>query len=138
MAGRTSLPLSTLVPNGADLNDAGTAVDQANGMIIALPTTGIPAPGSLERLLIWVESSYAGGTMTVTVKAGVGGGATPGAAFESGKGDLTTGNITASTGTAMIGPLEVARFLQLDGSVWLNFSTSATGTIWAFLVPRAF
>lgn len=134
---RTNLPLTALVANSAILNQAGTAVDQVNGMNIQIPTTGIPATGNIERLVLYVQNTGAG-AQTVIVRKGVGGGATPGAAFESGKGDLTTGNLTATTGTAFVGPFEVARFLQADGSVNIDFSANLAGTVWAIMVPRAF
>jgi hypothetical protein len=146
---RTSLPLTTLTPNSAILNQAGTAVDQANGMFITLPTTSIPAPGSLERLLLYVTNTYAG-VNTVTVRAGIYALSTPVFAsmvkssypgvpgFESGKGDLVTGNLTASTGFAFLGPFEVARFLNQDGGIAIDFSTTMAGLIWALMLPRAF
>ena len=146
---RTNLPLTTLTSNGAVLNQAGTAIDQANGMYIAYVTTGVPAFGSLERLVIYATNTFAG-TATITVRAGLYTTSTPVfasmvklgylnvGAFEAGKGDFVTGNLTASTGVAWIGPLEVARFLQGDGGIALDFSASMTGLIWAFALPRAF
>lgn len=134
---RTQIPLSTLTassPAGAyaDLNDAGTAIDQSNGMYIDLSNSAVPATGSAQDLLIYVKNSYSG-TQTVTIKAG----ANP-PAFRQGLGDYTTGNLTGSTGTAFIGPLDSSRFLQTDGKVNVDFSASATGTIWAVLIPRSF
>ncbi len=134
---RTNLPLTTLTGNGAVLNNAGTAIDATNGMNIALASGAVPAASSEDRLVLYVQNTTAS-TKTVTVRAGVGGGATPGAAFESGKGDLTTGNLTGTTGTAFIGPFETARFTQSDSSINVDFASSMTGTIWAILVPRTF
>jgi hypothetical protein len=145
---RTQLPLTNLSSNGAVLNTAGTAVDQANGMYVAWTTTGVPAPGSAERLVLYVTNTFAG-AMTVTVRAGLYVTSTPVFAsmvktgylnvgsFESGKGDFVTGNLTASTGFAWIGPLEVARFLNGDGGIAIDFSASFTGTIFALMLPRA-
>lgn len=132
---RTNLPLTNAVANGAVLNNAGTAIDATNGMNIAIPTNTIPAGSNLDRLVLYVQNTTAS-TKTVTVRAGVGGGATPGQAFRSGVGDFTSGNLTASTGTAFIGPFDVSRFAQLDGSVNIDFAASMTGTIWAVLLPR--
>jgi hypothetical protein len=133
---RTSLPVTSLTANNAVLNNAGTAIDATNGMTIAIPTNTIPAGGNIDRLVLYVQNSTAS-TKTVTVRAGVN--TSPGSpAFEAGKGDLVTGNLTASTGTAFIGPFEVARFIQPDGSVSVDFASSMTGTIWALLLPRAF
>jgi hypothetical protein len=126
---RTAIPLSTFT-SLADLNDAGTAIDQANGMTIALGDA-IPANGGIERLVIYVQNTHAA-THTVTIRAGT----TNPPAFEGGEGDLTTGNLTASTGTAFIAGLHSSRFAQSDGSVSVDFSASITGTIWAFLLPK--
>lgn len=134
---RTNLPLTNLTPNSAVLNSAGTAIDAANGMNIQLPTTGVPAAGNADTLVLYVQNTFAG-TKTVTVRAGVGGGATPGPAFRSGIGDLTTGNLNASTGTAFIGPFDVSRFAQLDGSINIDFQSGTTGTVWAVLLPKRF
>ena len=126
-----------MTPNGAVLNNAGTAIDATNGMNIALSSTSIPAAGGADTLILYVQNTTAS-TKTVTVCAGVGGGATPGAAFRSGLGDFTTGNLTASTGTAFIGPFDVARFVQADGSINVDFASGMTGTIWAVLLPKRF
>lgn len=131
---RTQIPLSTFT-GGADLNDAGTAIDATNNMYVALASETVPAGNGSEDLFLYVQNTEAS-TATVTIKAGVGGGATPGAAMRSGLGDYTTGNLTASTGTAFIGPLDSMRFAQSDGSIWVNFSAGMTGHVWALLVPR--
>lgn len=133
---RTQIPLATFT-SGADLNDAGTAIDQSNGMYIGLTSTSIPAANGSEDVILYVTNTYAGGVGTVTVRAGVGGGATAGAAMRSGLGDYTSGNLTASTGTAFLGPFESSRFMQSDGTLHLDFSASMTGKIWAIRVPRS-
>jgi len=131
---RTNLPLSTFT-SGADLNDAGTNVDQANGMNLALASETIPAANGSEDVILYVTNTAAA-THTVTVRAGVGGGATAGAAMRSGLGDFTTGNLTASTGAAFIGPFDSMRFAQSDGSINIDFDAGFTGKIWALRVPR--
>lgn len=131
----TQIPLSTFT-SGADLNDAGTAIDVTNGMYIDLSSTSIPAANGSEDLLLYVTNTYSGGVGTVTVKAGVGGGATAGAAMRAGLGDYTSGNLTASTGTAFIGPFESSRFIQSNDRLFLDFSASMTGKIYALLIPR--
>lgn len=130
---RTNLPVTNMTANGAVLNNAGTAIDATNGMTIALPTSAIPAAGSADRLVLYVQNTTAS-TKTVTVKAG----SSNPPAFRNGLGDLTTGNMTASTGTAFIGPFDVSRFIQSDNSISVDFAASTTGTIWAILLPRAF
>lgn len=132
----TQIPLATFT-SGADLNDAGTAIDVTNGMYIDLTTTAIPSANGSESLILYVTNTYSGGVGTVTVKAGVGGGSTAGAAQRSGLGDYTSGNLTASTGTAFIGPFDSMRFMQTNGKLYLDFSASMTGKIWAVLLPSA-
>lgn len=135
---RTTLAVTNLPGNTAILNNAGTNIDQANGMNIPIVTNAIPATGNLDRLVLYVANS-AGSTITVTVRAGANTTGDPqGPAFEAGKGDLVTGNLTASTGTAFIGPFEIARFIQPDGSVNVDFGSGATGKIYALLLARAF
>lgn len=129
----TNLPLSTLTSNGGIDIPAGTAIDQANGMTIALPTTAIPVAPGMNDLMLFVATTN-GADKTVTVKAGVGGGATSGPAFRSGMGDLVV-TAHAASGGCVIGPLESARFAQLDGSVLLAFQSGITGTITAFIKP---
>lgn len=135
---RTNLPLTTLTPNGAVLNNAGTAIDATNGMNVQLPSNVIPAPGSYERVVLYVQNTAAA-TKTVTVRAGTGAPGYPNVpAFRAGKGDFTTGNLTASTGTAFIGPFDPSWFEQSDGSLNIDFAAGTTGTIWAIQLPRAF
>ena len=139
---RTNLPLTTLNPKSPTLNSAGTAVDAANGMNIQLSSSAIPSAASGERLVIYVTNTFSG-TKTVTVRAGAGVAAPAGfgtgypiPSQEQGLGDLVTGNLTASTGTAYIGPFDTARFLQVDGSINVDFAASMTGVIWAILLPK--
>lgn len=150
---RTALTPKVLTGNGAIVNMANdgtnmTAVDNTNGMTIAIPTTGIPAGANIDNLILLVLNTNGTGR-TVTVRAATpdGGASKTGAgtanpaqtypSFEAGKGDLTTSAMTLTTGIGVIGPFEVARFLQPDGTVSIDFS-GATGFIAAILVPRAF
>ena len=139
---RTNLPVTLLDPKSPTLNSAGTAIDAANGMNIALASSAIPARPGMDRLVLYVQNTFAG-TKTVTVRAGAGvaapsgfGTGYPVPSQEQGFGDLVTGNLTASTGTAFIGPFDSARFIQTDGSVNVDFAASMTGTIWAVLLPK--
>lgn len=139
---RTNLPLTSLNPKSPTLNNAGTAIDATNGMNIALASSAIPSAASGDRLILYVQNTFAG-TKTVTVRAGAGvaapsgfGTGYPVPSQEQGIGDLVTGNLTASTGTAFIGPFDTARFVQPDGSINVDFAASMTGTIWAVLLPK--
>lgn len=141
---RTTLPVTSLNPKSPTLNSAGTAVDAANGMNIPLASSAIPSAASGDRLVLYVTNTFAG-TKTVTVRAGAGVGVLstgvgvtgyPIPAQEGGLGDLVTGNLTASTGSAFIGPFDTARFVQPDGSINVDFAASMTGVIWAILLPK--
>lgn len=134
---RTNLPLTNLTANGAVLNQAGTPIDATNGMNVQLPTTNIPASAFEDRLVLYVQNTTAA-TETVTVRKGANANYLNVPAFRAGAGDVVTGNLTATTGTAFLGPFEAARFMQADGSLNIDFSAGMTGNVWALLIPRAF
>lgn len=153
MTARTALTPKTLTGNTAIvnmLNDGTnfTAADNTNGMSVTIPTTGFPSGGSIDRMLLLVLNTNATGR-TVTVRAATpdGGAAKTGAgtsspaftypSFEAGKGDLTTSAMTGTTGLGIIGPFEVARFMQPDGTISIDFS-GATGFVAALLLPKSF
>jgi len=152
VANRTVLAPKVLTANGqivSMLNDGTgmTATDASAGMSIAIPTTSVPASGNADRLILLVLNTNGTGR-TLTIRAGTsdGGLTKQGAgtsspisppAFESGKGDLTTSAMTLTTGIGVFGPFEVARFIQPDGTISIDFS-GATGFIAALLLPRAF
>ena len=153
MANRTAITPKTLTGNTGIvnmLNDGTnmTAVDNTNGMSVSIPTTAIPAGPNIDRLILLVLNTNGTGR-TVTVRAATpdGGVTKTGAgtsnpagtypAFEAGKGDLTFSAMTATTGIGVFGPFEVARFLQPDNTISIDFS-GATGFIAAILLPRAF
>jgi len=131
------------------LNDGTnfTATDATNGMSIPITTTGIPAGPAIDHLVLLVLNTNATGrTVTIRGATSDGGAAKTGAgsgngpaftypSFEGGKGDVTTSAMTATTGLGIIGPFEVARFMQPDGTVSIDFS-GATGFIAALLLPR--
>lgn len=131
---RTNLPTSTFVlPTGAAtstglLDPAGTAIDQANGMNIALASGALPSAPTAHNLYLRVNNSAAG-PHNVIVRAG----AYP-PAFRAGLGDLTVSVVNATT--RWIGPFEAARHMQADGSINVDFDAGTTGTITAFLSPE--
>lgn len=132
---RTALALSTLNGNGILDIPAGTAIDQSNGMTIAITTTAVPSAPNIDRMLLFVATTN-GADKTVTIKAGAGGtSATAGAAFRAGLGDLVV-TAKAANGGGVIGPFETARFVQSDGSVNIDFQSGITGRITAFMLPR--
>lgn len=127
---RTQIPLTTLTRNAITDSPAGTPIDQSNGMYIDMTTTAIPAGPGSESLMIEVRTTN-GADKTVTVRAGAGGGVTPGAAIRSPIGDLTL-TAHAATSGGVIGGLESARFMQSNGQVYIDFASGTTGWITAF------
>lgn len=130
MTARTQLPLTTLTRNTMTDIPTGVAIDQANGMYIDMTTTAIPAGPGSENLTLEVRTTN-GADKTVTIRAGVGGGVTPGAAIRSPIGDLTL-TAHASSGGGVIGGLESARFMQTNGQVYIDFASGITGFITAY------
>src|SRR5579859_2785700 len=134
---RTSVSPTALTANGGIDIPAGTTINSTlvtNGVNIPISTSAIPS-GPNERDTFLYITNTAGSDKNVIVRAGVGGGATHGPAFRSGIGDLTVVCHTASGG-CIVGPLESARFAQLDGSVNLDFGTGLTGVLTVFQLPK--
>ena len=155
MTNRTSITAKVLTGNTGIvnmLNDGTnmTAVDNTNGMSVAIPaTTSIPAGSNIDRLILLVlNTNGTGRILTVrgatsdggVTKTGAGAGNGPAftyPAFEGGKGDLAFSAMTATTGIGVFGPFEIARFIQPDNTISLDFN-GATGFIAAIFLPRAF
>ncbi len=118
----TQLTYSALVPNGNLLQPAGTT-------LVAAPTNNMQLAGARPELTVLRVSNTDDDTaLTLTVKAGD----NP-PALAAGQGDLA---VTVAFGTVqLIGPFESGRFLQSDGSMMIESSTT-TGTITALRVPR--
>src|SRR2546423_10596249 len=125
---RTNLPLSNLVANGSLADPAGTAIDQANGMNVAIVTTAIPSAPHLDKVMLRVANT-AGTPKNVTIKKG----SDSALAFRAGLGDLVVAVTNATT--KWVGPFEIARFSQADGSLNVDFESGMTGTITAFMAP---
>ena len=120
---RTNVPKSNWVGNGNLADPAGTALDPTNDHVVAAAPT--------DRLMLRVTNTH-GSAHNVTVKAGV---YPP--AMAAGQGDLTV-QVAATTGVQWIGPLESGRFIQADGSIYVDLPDAAhTGTITAFVLPKA-
>lgn len=126
---RTAIPVNKFLANNATalLDPTGTAIDQANGMNVALAPNTIPAGDSAEALVLRVHNSAAGAHV-----ATIGAGVNP-PSFRAGIGALAVS--IAAGAIRWVGPLEPARFLQADGSVNVDFDTGTTGDITAFVVP---
>lgn len=131
MTTRTQIPLTTLTRNTMTDIPAGTVIDQANGMYIDFTTTSIPAGPDSELLTLEVRTNN-GADKTVTIKAGVGGGVTPGSAIRAPLGDLVF-TAHAASGGGIVGGLESARFMQTNGQIYINFQSGITGWITAYV-----
>lgn len=110
-----------LVTNVATAQGAATTIVPANGIRVALN----PA-GNTRRAVIDLDITTTGGT--VTVKAGV---YPP--AWRQGLGDYVLG--TAAPSTRYFLEVESARFIQADGSIWIDFQTGLTGNARAYTLP---
>ena len=118
----TQLAYSNLVPNSNLLQPAGTT-------LVAAPTNNMRLPDAFPELTVLrVTNSDDDTALTLTVKAGD----NP-PALAAGQGDLA---VTVAFGTTqLIGPFESGRFVQSDGSMLIESSTT-TGTITALRIPR--
>jgi hypothetical protein len=122
---RTAVVPRALVANGNLIGTTGSTTIDAT-----LVTNGVSVTGAIpEQTLIRVTNTE-GSTNTVTVQSG----AVP-PALAGGLGDLVV-TVAATTGVQYIGPLESGRFMQSDGSLWLDFESGMTGTIDVLTVPR--
>ena len=92
-------------------------VTQANGICIKNAFAG-----KNNSLVVTIDNTYATADSTLTVKAGE--------KQNKGLGDLTV-PMTKSKITEIRLNRDMARFERKDGSIYLDFSTSFTGTIYA-------
>ena len=124
---RTNLPLSALAATGL-ADPAGTTIDQANGMNIAMTSEAIPPAYDAYRG-VFLRVANTGTTGNVIIRKG----ANP-PSFRADVGDLNVSVTTATT--KWIGPFEMARHAQSDDSINVDFASGFTGTITAFVAPR--
>jgi hypothetical protein len=121
---RTTIPVQALTKNGGvamATAESATAVDQANGMIIA--------NANPEKTMLRVTNT-AGAQHGVIIRAGD----QIYPAWMSGQGDLTV-QVALTSGVAYVGPFDSARFLQSDGSLHVDFEASFAGKIAAVTLP---
>lgn len=118
---RTNVPLTALAANAGTEQAAGTTADPTNDHVI-------PALGNTEHLLIRFANT-AGADHTATIKAGVG--------ESAGQGDLPAITVPATTGVMLVAGLESARFMQADGSIYVDLDTGFAGTVTAYRLPRS-
>lgn len=118
---RDAVTVTTLASGVASTTPAGTAINTTNGAIIA-------AAGDTARLLIRITNTN-GTNRVATVKAGV----NP-PAIRQGIGDLAI-TVPATTGDVSV-VVESARFMQADGSLWIDFAASMAGICSAVRLPK--
>lgn len=119
---RVTVPIQSLVQNGGTVS-AGTALDAANGMVIA-------AGSKTRGLLVYIKHS--GGTAGTPGTCSVVPGADP-PAFRQGLGTLVDVTPTATDRVLLV---ESARFAQANGDIYLDLSTGFTGTVYAYRLPN--
>lgn len=117
---RDAVAITSLTLNGAVDDPAGTAINATNGATI-------DAGGDTRGLLVVVTNTFAGAKVT-TIQSGV----KPPAEHAS-LGDLTESQAQNDRTTFV---LEGSRFIQADGSIWVDFETGMTGTIRALRLPQ--
>ena len=126
----TALSLTNLTGDGVTDIPAGTPIDQANGMVITLSSTGIPSASSTDRLVLFVQSTSAS-DQVVTIKAGD----NP-PAFRSGLGDMAF-TIHAASGGGFIGPIGSSRIVSKTNTINLTFDSGSQGYITALMLPKS-
>lgn len=119
---RDNVAITPLACSDGVAEPSGTTITPANG-------ASIDAGGDTRKLVIRVTNTH-GSDHTVTLKAGV---SPP--AFRQGLGDASV-TVPATTGVRYL-TAESARFVQADGSIWLDFETDMTGKVMAFRLPDA-
>ena len=122
---RTAVAYSSLVANSNLADPAGTTIDST------LVTNGVKISAAFSERTILRVANTAGADKIVTVNAG-----DYPPAMAAGLGNLAT-TVAATSGVQWIGPFESGRFLQSDGTIEVDFASGTTGTITAFLVPKA-
>jgi hypothetical protein len=118
---RTALTVYSWVANSHLTDPNPDTADAANGHTIAAAKT--------ERLMLRFYNTAVAAKNAI-VKAG----ANPPAVAAS-LGDLTVS--VGASGIEWIGPLESGRFIQADGSLSVDLQAGFTGSITAFLLPKA-
>lgn len=122
---RTSVAYRALVPNSS-LNGATgpTTVDAT------LVTNGVVVEDAVPELTVIRVTHTDAAAHDMIVRAG-----TMPLAIASGQGDLTV-EVAATSGVRYFGPFESGRFLQNDGSLYIDFETGFAGSIDVLRVPR--
>ena len=133
---RTALTLQQALPGAATTQTAPQAIDQVNGMNLAILASGaggygtFPRPAAGQRWLLIVTNSVAS-IKTIIFRAG----SNP-PSFRGPLGDITL-NLPASS-TVYVPLPDPSRITQADGSFNIDFGAATAGTISAVGMPAAF
>lgn len=130
MAARTAIVPIAVVNNGAVSGGVGTAVDAANGMVVAAGPF---------KTLIRVDNTDAS-AHTFTIRAGGNGVTASGtAAVPTPYTQATVGDsvvsVPATTGSQVFWVLDTDRYTQADGSLSVDFNSAVGMKIWAYQLP---
>jgi hypothetical protein len=118
---RTAVTSTKLVGNTDTLGPAGVAVDIANGMAVTL--------GKRNRTVI-VVTNTAAATKVVTVRKAT-------VSFDNPASDFSSQAIPITTGITFMGPFG-GRYVQADGTIFLDFVAGHTGVVYALEVPASY
>lgn len=115
---RDSVTPTQLSPDGDTAEPAGVAINVTNGIRVVV--------GKQRKTIIEITNTSAA-TKTVAVRKSTN-------AAENPVSDHSTASIAATTGKQILGPIS-ARFIQSDGTVWLDFVSGHTGVVRAYELP---
>ncbi len=110
---------STKRATNTDIADvAGVAINTTNGSSVT---------SNKVRKTYIVVTNTSGSTRIVTVKRNA-------AVADPVPTDYSTSPIAATTGVQVLGPFD-GRYVQADGSIWLDFVSGHTGVVKAYELP---
>jgi hypothetical protein len=110
---------ATLLGKNSDRADVvGVAINTTNGTSVA---------HGKQRKTMVVVTNTSGSTRVVTVRRNA-------AAQDPVPVDYSTNPIAATTGIQILGPFD-GRYIQADGSIWLDFVAGHTGVVRAYELP---
>ena len=119
---RVNVPIVTLSRTGA-ATAAGTTADPTEDHVVDL--NGVP----LDEVVFRFTNTNASDRVA-TIVAGV---SPP--ALSAGQGNLAI-TVPATSGDVTVAGLESARFMQADGTIFIDLAVSYAGAVRAFRVPR--
>jgi hypothetical protein len=115
---RDIVPITPLSKNADRADVAGVTINTTNGASVGV--------GKHRKSYIVVTNTSAS-TRIVTVKRNA-------AVQDPLPSDYSTSPIAATTGVQLLGPFD-GRYVQADGSIWLDFVAGHTGVVKAYELP---